>query len=202
MSNVEHSTITDPNIHEPKGIAAATADQIYVADGAGSGDWTDIDDYITAVNWTMNDLINVRYESNTSEVIEAETWTQRGLNQTKKNNLASASLSSNRISLPAGTYYIDASVPVSLKINPLAPTIHKAKLYNVTGAADLVIGTVNTAFLSTASLVKGVFTLASTSNVEIRSWASEDCEGYYIRDLNSEGSAVSVGTEVVIWRIA
>lgn len=202
MADIEHSTITDPNIHEPKGIAAATADQIYVADGAGSGDWTDIDDYITAVNWTMNDLINVRYESNTSEVIEAETWTQRGLNQTKKNNLASASLSSNRISLPAGTYYIDASVPVALDVNPLALTVHKAKLYNVTGAADLVIGTVNTAFLSTASLVKGVFTLASTSNVEIRSWSSEDCESYYTGDLSSEGSAVSVGTEVVIWRIA
>ncbi len=60
MADIEHSTITDPKIHEPKGIAAATADQIYVADGAGSGDWTDIDDYITAVNWTMNDLINVR----------------------------------------------------------------------------------------------------------------------------------------------
>ena len=202
MADIEHSTITDPNIHEPKGIAAATADRIYVADGAGSGDWTDIDDYITAVNWTMNDLINVRYESNTSEVIEAESWTQRGLNQTKKNNLASASLSSNRISLPAGTYYIDASVPVSLDVNPLALTVHKAKLYNVTGAADLVIGTVNTAFLSTASLVKGVFTLASTSNVEIRSWSSEDCESYYKGDLSSEGSAVSVGTEVVIWRIA
>lgn len=201
MADIEHSTITDPNIHEPKGIATATADQIYVADGAGSGDWTDIDDYITAANWTLNDLINVRYESNTSEVIEAETWTQRGLNQTKTNNLASASLSSNRISLPAGTYYIDASVHVALTVNILT-AVHKAKLYNVTGAADLVIGTVNTAFLSTASLVKGVFTLASTSNVEIRSWSSEDCESYYSGDLDSEGSAVNVGTEVVIWRIA
>lgn len=34
---VEHDDITDPKIHEPKGIAAASADQVYVADGAGSG---------------------------------------------------------------------------------------------------------------------------------------------------------------------
>jgi hypothetical protein len=48
MPNVEHSAITDPNIHEPKGIAAATADQIYVSDGAGSGDWTDVANVLNA----------------------------------------------------------------------------------------------------------------------------------------------------------
>jgi len=40
--STEHVAIADPNIHEPKGIAAASADKVYVADGAGSGDWTDI----------------------------------------------------------------------------------------------------------------------------------------------------------------
>lgn len=36
---VQHSAITDPNLHEPKGVAAAAVDQVYVADGAGSGAW-------------------------------------------------------------------------------------------------------------------------------------------------------------------
>lgn len=36
---VQHSAITDPDIHEPKGVAAASLGQVYVADGAGSGDW-------------------------------------------------------------------------------------------------------------------------------------------------------------------
>jgi hypothetical protein len=36
----EHSVITDPNIHEPKGVAAASAGQVYVANGSGSGAWT------------------------------------------------------------------------------------------------------------------------------------------------------------------
>lgn len=35
-----HVNITDPNLHEPKGAAGADAGSSYVADGAGSGDWT------------------------------------------------------------------------------------------------------------------------------------------------------------------
>lgn len=36
---VEHVDITDPYVHEPKGVSAANSGEIYVADGAGSGDW-------------------------------------------------------------------------------------------------------------------------------------------------------------------
>jgi len=36
---IEHSIITDPNIHEPKGVAAASSGKVYVANGAGSGTW-------------------------------------------------------------------------------------------------------------------------------------------------------------------
>ena len=36
---IQHSLITDPNIHEPKGIASASSGEVYVADGAGSGEW-------------------------------------------------------------------------------------------------------------------------------------------------------------------
>lgn len=41
MANVNHNTLTDPYLHEPKGISTALAGQIYVADGAGSGDWVE-----------------------------------------------------------------------------------------------------------------------------------------------------------------
>lgn len=42
---VEHVSITDPNIHEPKGVASATADRVYVSDGAGSGAWQLLNPY-------------------------------------------------------------------------------------------------------------------------------------------------------------
>lgn len=41
MANVNHSTLTDPYLHEPKGVASANANEVYVANGSGSGVWVD-----------------------------------------------------------------------------------------------------------------------------------------------------------------
>lgn len=38
----EHNVITDPELHEPKGASTATAGEVYVSDGAGSGAWSNI----------------------------------------------------------------------------------------------------------------------------------------------------------------
>lgn len=38
---VTHASLTDPELHEPKGVSTALAGQIYVADGSGSGDWVE-----------------------------------------------------------------------------------------------------------------------------------------------------------------
>lgn len=45
MANVEHSALTDPNIHEPKGIVSAADKAIYVANGSSSGNWVRIQDF-------------------------------------------------------------------------------------------------------------------------------------------------------------
>lgn len=39
MADVQHSALTDPELHEPKGASSATSEQFYVADGIGSGAW-------------------------------------------------------------------------------------------------------------------------------------------------------------------
>ena len=39
MPNVSHASLTGANLHEPKGVAAATANKVYLSDGAGSGSW-------------------------------------------------------------------------------------------------------------------------------------------------------------------
>ena len=36
---IQHKLITDPDIHEPKGVAASTVNKVYVANGSGSGTW-------------------------------------------------------------------------------------------------------------------------------------------------------------------
>jgi hypothetical protein len=40
---VAHASLTGANLHEPKGAASASADTVYVADGAGSGSWVKVD---------------------------------------------------------------------------------------------------------------------------------------------------------------
>lgn len=42
MANVQHSSLTDPNLHEPKGISTASANQAYLSNGSGSGTWTNV----------------------------------------------------------------------------------------------------------------------------------------------------------------
>jgi len=46
MANVNHSTLTDPYLHEPKGVAAASNGSVYFADGVGSGGWEHLAHYV------------------------------------------------------------------------------------------------------------------------------------------------------------
>ena len=39
MANINHEVIADPYIHEPKGVASALANKLYVSNGTGSGTW-------------------------------------------------------------------------------------------------------------------------------------------------------------------
>ena len=36
---IEHVNIVDPYIHEPKGVASALSEDVYIANGVGSGNW-------------------------------------------------------------------------------------------------------------------------------------------------------------------
>lgn len=48
MADIQHSVITDPNIHEPKDISTAAANATYVSDGGGSGSWLPVDYPVSA----------------------------------------------------------------------------------------------------------------------------------------------------------
>jgi len=74
--------------------------------------------------------------------------------------------SSNQFTLTAGTYRVNGYATGS------SVGLHKAKLYNVTDAADTVIGTSEqtvTASVDTgASKIQGVFTISGTKTFEVR----------------------------------
>lgn len=53
MAIVSHKDLTDPEIHEPKGIATADGGAILVSDGAGSGSWITMPRYSEVSETTL-----------------------------------------------------------------------------------------------------------------------------------------------------
>lgn len=49
MADIQHSAITDPHIHEPKGASTAGAGTVYVSNGSGSGSWQTLG--ISSLDW-------------------------------------------------------------------------------------------------------------------------------------------------------
>lgn len=86
-------------------------------------------------------------------------WRTRDINTEEADTHGIMSIAANQITLIAGTYYCDIAAPA------YAVGRHKARLYNITGAATLVVGT--SAFSlnggggdQTVSIVRGSFTIA------------------------------------------
>ena len=102
-------------------------------------------------------------------------WQTRALNVTRSNTITGASLAANVVTLLAGTYRVSARAP-AYQVNQ-----HAAKLYDETGAADLVIGSAavssNSGFVSSESWVVGEFTLSGTSNVSLKHRATSTVAG-------------------------
>lgn len=92
-------------------------------------------------------------------------WRVRELSDTPLNNIAGASLAANQITLPAGTYDIEARAPA------VGVNAHQARLYNVTAAASLLEGSsafTTAAGVGTDSVVRGRIVLAVTSVLEFQ----------------------------------
>ena len=124
-------------------------------------------------------------------------WRTRDLNTVKTNEIVGASLSSNQITLPAGTYYVEASAPGR------AVARHKAKLRDTTGSVDLIHGTseyVFTAQIGTQSFVQGRFTLSVTSVLELQHRCSVTLAttGF---GVESNFGVIEIYTVVRIWKV-
>lgn len=126
-------------------------------------------------------------------------WRTRVLNTVKTNQITGASLASNQITLPAGTYDIYAEAP-ALKVNA-----HKAKLVNVTDTADVIIGSNGNghsgAENGNPSIVSGRFTIASQKVFEIQHQCTTTANSVGFGQLTNF-AVVEVYTEVKIWKVA
>lgn len=94
-------------------------------------------------------------------------WRDRTLNTTI-NSQSWASISSNEITLNAGTYYVEASAPANFC------NAHKVKWRNTTDSTDTLIGTseftsqTDTGGRQTRSFVEGIFTIAGTKAFKLQ----------------------------------
>ena len=126
-------------------------------------------------------------------------WRTRAINTVLTNEIG-ASLADNQITLPAGTYWIEAEVPGFIC------GLHKAKLFNVSDNADVMLGSsdmslaVTNRYANTPSYVIGQFTIAAEKTFELQ----HQCGTTRLAD--GFGPAASFGTEVFvtvrIWKAA
>ena len=130
------------------------------------------------------------------------SWTTRFLNTTiGSNTITGSSLSSNRFTLPSGTYRIFATAPAYYVGN------HKAKLVNITDSSDTLLGTnERSAYVSvvdasqTSSIISGIFTITSSKIFEIqhRCQSSQAGTGF---GYNASFSVSEIYTQVELWKL-
>lgn len=125
-------------------------------------------------------------------------WRTRTLNTAVTNPLA-ATLSSNRLTLPAGTYWVDGSAP-GYKVAQ-----HQARLQNVTAGVTLLFGTSQSSSANESAVTRSHFSgqiiVAAAQQLEVQHYGSTT------RSNDGFGVAVSSGiseiySEIKAWRIA
>lgn len=96
----------------------------------------------------------------------AGSWQDRTLNEEQYNNIPDCSLSSNIITLPAGTYYIKARSPY------YATEFYQTQLWDNTNSTIVLQGTSEyisgTLGVQTQSVLSGVITITTTTSFKLR----------------------------------
>lgn len=153
-------------------------------------------------NLTPNAVIHVRDEKANNLQgggFTSGAYRTRTLNTVRTNTINGASLASNQITLPAGTYWVQAFAQA------WAVDAHKLKLYNTTTAADVIVGfssnAASGALTGSPAVVTGAFTLTATSVLELqhRCGTTSATAGF---GIVSNFGDTEVYAEVIIWRTA
>lgn len=85
---IQHASISDPYVHEPKGVSVAASGSVYVSNGAGSGTWKRIDS--TAIAGLSGDggSTNLRPVSNGTNGFNLKTDSAYGVMEIVNNTNA------------------------------------------------------------------------------------------------------------------
>lgn len=201
-----NETIPDPNWDEsdsPPSCAAVDAryydkTQVYTKTETDA----EIADAIAGIVFPPFPYLNVvdQKAANTGGgTFTSGAWRTRDLQTVRTNTITGASLSSNQIILPIGTYQINSIAPA------FACARHKSKLYNVSDATDILVGSSvfssATSGASINSVINGQFAISAQKTFEIR----HQCQTTRATDgfgIESNLGVVEIYTQVQIWKVA
>ena len=147
--------------------------------------------YETALLHVVDEKAN-----NTSPQTFSTGQNTRELTTVKTNEITGASLSSNQITLPSGTYFAQAEA------NGYVNARHKISLYNTTDASYTLVGLSSNShasyYTTSPSMLSGRFTISAQKVFELR---------HYIQSGSASGIAVNaslveVYANVRIWKVA
>ncbi len=131
----------------------------------------------------------------------ADDWNQRELNATVINGISGAELNNNQITLPSGTYWIEARAPA------VRATNHQIRAYDVDNSATLLVGSseynaAGASYAQTSARLRGRIVLGGSTTIRIDHYI-----GYAPAAAAGFGIAVSSGagevyTDVFIQKLA
>lgn len=129
----------------------------------------------------------------------ASAWRTRVLNTTVQNSITGASLASNQVTLPAGSYFVIARAPA------FRVAAHKARLQNITDATTIAVGTTTYSdsggnYSQNDSFIFTFFVIADTKTIELQHF----CNAGGV--TNGFGVASNIATEVfselLVWKVS
>lgn len=197
MPTVSHATLTGADLHEPKGIASASSNTVYVANGAGSGTWTALAGVAGAFG---NRLLIASYtlaSGSNGGTFTAGSYQTTALNTLELNEISGASLTSNQITLPSGTYF------AVWETTGYGVEAHTSRLRNVTDGTTLIKGTSNYSKVGAASNLTsgaGRFTLGGTKAIELQQYCTQTYATYGFGLANGSGEN-ELYARILIWKI-
>jgi hypothetical protein len=137
-------------------------------------------------------------QSTSGGTFTSGAWRTRDLNTTQINNITSCSLSSNQISLPAGTYFIIARAPAYVVYR------HQTRLQNITDSTTTITGATSFSPESNIwaeSFLFGQFTITGTKTFELQHQASNTKAGDGFGTATDHFVSPSIYSHIIIEKI-
>lgn len=178
-------------------LAKGTASQVLTMNaGATAPEWKTPTTYPEETHMVV---VDEKAQNTGGGTFTSGAWRTRTLNTEKYNSISGASLAGNQITLPAGTYLIEASAPA------MAVDHHQTRLYNITDAEMTMAGsteyTDNGTGYMTRSFIIGKFTIADAKVFELQHYCSATYADYglgYMANLTTEVYSMVKITKLVV----